>query len=50
MVWVATEAFSVTTEILQPCVAIEIQCHDRVWGWARFGSRQGSPYVAIEFS
>ena len=25
-------------------------CRDRVWAWARFGSRQGSPYVAIEFS
>ena len=25
-------------------------CCDKVWGWARFGSRQGSPYVTIEFS
>ena len=25
-------------------------CRDRVWRWARFGSRQGFPYVATEFS
>ena len=25
-------------------------CRDRVWAWARFGSRQGSPYVVTEFS
>ena len=34
----------------EPCVATGIQFRDRVWGWARFGSRQGSPYVTTEFS
>ena len=49
MVWVATEVFSVGTEICRPCVAIEIQCCDKVWAWVRLGSQQGSPCVATGF-
>ena len=37
VVWVTTEAFSVTIEIFWPCVATGIQCHDKIWGWAKFG-------------
>ena len=49
MVWVAIETFSIVTKIFRPCVVAGIQSCDRVWGWARFGSRQRSPYVATEF-
>ena len=50
MAWVVIEAFSVTIEFCQPCVAIEIQCRDRVWSWARLRSQQGPPCVATKFS
>ena len=50
VVWVAIEASSVSTKFCQHCVAIEIQCRDRVWGWARLESKQGSPCIATEFS
>ena len=47
----ATEAFFVATKIFGPDVAKKVLCHDRVWGWDRvFGSRQGSPCVATDFS
>ena len=49
--WVATKAFSIATEICQPCAKTKIQCRDRVWGWDKvFGSRQWSPCVATEIS
>ena len=50
MVWVATKDFSVAIDICWPSVATEIQCHDRVWGWAKLRSRQGSPCVTIGIS
>ena len=36
VVWVTTEAFSITIEIFWLCVMTGIQCRDKVCGWAKF--------------
>ena len=45
-----TEAFSIATELLGPCVVTEISCGDRIGnGPGCFGSQPRSPCVAIGF-